>query len=645
MPYDYESIRKAVDEAEHKSGYYTDFNDVDRSKLHEISDLLVMIRSKARGSALREVVAQLFERSWFEGMKKGNANLEVAKARGSYTELGKRLDDIVDSIQNINSGSPKAVFANNSELQATYPNGENGIFVTQDDGNWWYYNKQQSRWISGGNYQAAKTIDETGATVNFRRISNEFINEQGRVVKVDGVSSTDYIDLSGFDGYIYTYIATANIPHLATFFDENQHFIDYRGSSVAGEWKIPIFKNAKYVKISYLTKDDAKFYVRKTPKPAIEQILEELNFLKKLLNINVDYELIRGEFTDVRGIIHKSNLVNSTDYIDLSSFGEFVYTVAGKDSDHIATFFDENKQLLEASTTTQKGEWKIQIPKKARYIKIAFYDEFTNDFYVKKSENDEVNDLFKNPIHKTLKGRKLGIIGDSISTFEGYIPNGYARFYPHNDLDTVEKTWWHQLISNTGMELCANASWSGSVVSGDTRSTNGYVGASDARINALVGKNGEVPDIIITFIGINDFAFTNDRRTGEYNGKTAPVSDGNVTSITDAYGLMLKKLRIKYPKAQIFTCRIMPTRHPEHRKSFENGFHNINPTDNTSISEFNEKLEQISKAFGCPVIPMDAAGITYFNVFDYAKDGIHPDAEYAKKMARLAQKTLEHYVQ
>lgn len=645
MPYDYESIRKAADEAEHKSGYYTDFNDVDRSKLHEISDLLVMIRSKARGSALREVVAQLFERSWFEGMKKGNANLEVAKARGSYTELGKRLDDIVDSIQNINSGSPKAVFANAGELQATYPNGENGIFVTQDDGNWWYYNKQQNKWISGGNYQAAKNVDETGATVNFRRISGEFIQEQGQVVKNDAVNSTDFIDLTDFDGFVYSYINTHNVPHLATFFDENQNLIHYRGNSIAGEWKIPIFKGARYVKISYLKKDDDKFYVRKTPKPAIEQLLEELRRLKQLLKLDVNYEIIRGEYVNAVGVNTKDHSVNTTDFIDLTEFNSYVYVNIPVAKGHIATFFDETKTFIQARDTQVKGIWKIPIPKKSKYVKVAFYDEFTNDFYVKKSENDDVNDLLRNPIYKTLKGKKLGIIGDSISTFQGYIPNGYAHFYPHNDLDTVEKTWWHQLISNTGMELCANASWSGSAVSGDTRSTNGYVGASDARINALVGRNGEVPDIIITFIGINDFAFTNDRRTGEYNGKTAPVNDGNVTSITDAYGLMLKKLRIKYPKAQIFTCRIMPTRHPEHKKSHENGFHNINPTDSTSISEFNEKLEQISKAFGCPVIPMDTAGITYFNVFDYAKDGIHPDAEYAKKMARLAQKTLEHYVQ
>lgn len=644
MPYDYESIRKAVDEAEHKSGYYTDFNDVDRSKLHEISDLLVMIRSKSRGSALREVVAQLFERSWFEGMKKGNANLEVAKARGSYTELGKRLDDIVDSIQNINSGSPKAVFANTGELQATYPNGENGIFVTQDDGNWWYYNKQQNKWISGGNYQAAKTVDETGATVNFRKISGEFTNEAGQIVKVAGVNTTDFIELSGFDKFVYSYV-NSNIPHLATFYDENKNLVNHRGTSTVGAWKIPIFKGAKYVKISYLAKDESKFYVRKTDNSAFEHLLDELKSLKKLLNLDVEYEIIRGEYVNSFGKTEKHHEVNTTDYIDLSDFEDYVYANISISEGHIATFFDDNKNFLKAYDTTSSGVWKIPIPVKSKYVKIAFFDRETNDFYVKKYESEEDIDLFRDKKDRSLKGKKLGIIGDSISTFQGYIPNGYAHFYPHNDLDTVEKTWWHQLISNTGMELCSNASWSGSAVSGDTRSTNGYVGASDARINALVGKNGEVPDIIITFIGINDFAFTNDRRTGNYDGKTAPVNDGNVTSITDAYGLMLKKLRIKYPKAQIFTCRIMPTRHTEHKKSHENGFHNINPTDNTSISEFNEKLEQISKAFGCPVIPMDAAGITYFNVFDYAKDGIHPDAEYAKKMARLAQKTLEHYVQ
>ena len=67
---------------------------------------------------------------------------------------------------------------------------------------------------------------------------------------------------------------------------------------------------------------------------------------------------------------------------------------------------------------------------------------------------------------------KLGktiILGDSYSTFEGYIPEGHVVYYSpkdeHNSRVTrVEQTWWHQLMAATDSELVLNNSWSGSTI-------------------------------------------------------------------------------------------------------------------------------------------------------------------------------------
>ena len=67
---------------------------------------------------------------------------------------------------------------------------------------------------------------------------------------------------------------------------------------------------------------------------------------------------------------------------------------------------------------------------------------------------------------------KLGktvILGDSYSTFAGYIPEGNVIYYSPEDehnsrVTTVEQTWWHQLISATDSELVLNQSWSGSTI-------------------------------------------------------------------------------------------------------------------------------------------------------------------------------------
>ena len=66
------------------------------------------------------------------------------------------------------------------------------------------------------------------------------------------------------------------------------------------------------------------------------------------------------------------------------------------------------------------------------------------------------------------------VIGDSYSTYEGYIPEGYATYYPQNSeefgVDKVEKTWWMSLVNETNSTLAQNNSWSGSTI--------GYTGYS-----------------------------------------------------------------------------------------------------------------------------------------------------------------------
>ena len=61
------------------------------------------------------------------------------------------------------------------------------------------------------------------------------------------------------------------------------------------------------------------------------------------------------------------------------------------------------------------------------------------------------------------------IFGDSYSTFEGYIPEGYKTYYSETErsgtgVTAVEETWWHQLLSETNSTLIQNNSWSGSTV-------------------------------------------------------------------------------------------------------------------------------------------------------------------------------------
>lgn len=77
------------------------------------------------------------------------------------------------------------------------------------------------------------------------------------------------------------------------------------------------------------------------------------------------------------------------------------------------------------------------------------------------------------------------ILGDSYSTIEGGIPEGYDSWYfreTKNDTDVcrVEQTWWKQLLDETESKLLKNCSWSGTTVC-----YTGYGGADFSEISFL----------------------------------------------------------------------------------------------------------------------------------------------------------------
>ena len=81
-----------------------------------------------------------------------------------------------------------------------------------------------------------------------------------------------------------------------------------------------------------------------------------------------------------------------------------------------------------------------------------------------------------NKQYNPLSGLKVSIMGDSISTFQGWIKEGYRYYYPKGDVTDVSQTWWKQIIDNNGMVLGYNASYSGSSVQSDSY---GVAGVSD----------------------------------------------------------------------------------------------------------------------------------------------------------------------
>ena len=64
---------------------------------------------------------------------------------------------------------------------------------------------------------------------------------------------------------------------------------------------------------------------------------------------------------------------------------------------------------------------------------------------------------------------KVFILGDSYSTFENCIPEGYVPWYFNDikndtDVNNVNQTWWKQLLDSTNSDLVRNCSWSGTTI-------------------------------------------------------------------------------------------------------------------------------------------------------------------------------------
>lgn len=231
---------------------------------------------------------------------------------------------------------------------------------------------------------------------------------------------------------------------------------------------------------------------------------------------------------------------------------------------------------------------------------------------------------------KPLKGKKISIIGDSISSYTGFVPSGYASHYPNvaSGITVVEKTWWHPLCTETDMELLTNASWSGSYVCGNATSTTSALAACSSKRVSDIGAKG-TPDIIVCYIGINDFGQNVHRQLGDYVGRSVlPEETTEVNVFSDAYAIMIHKLMAAYPSAKIYCCSLLETSSAHWDTGGANTFPTINNNGKT-VSEFNERIEELCKNMGARFIDLHSSGINYFNLSAYTHDGLHPNANGA----------------
>lgn len=242
--------------------------------------------------------------------------------------------------------------------------------------------------------------------------------------------------------------------------------------------------------------------------------------------------------------------------------------------------------------------------------------------------------------------RRVSILGDSISTFDGCNPDGFRVYYTGERREETgvrlpADTWWSQVIERLDGQLLANGSFSGSLVEGA-----GFpAGSSQPRIDALA-SDGVQPDVVIVFMGINDYGWGGAAAQAAGRGNALPAeldldaieprtasiaAPDAVERFRDAYHLLTQRLRAAYPQAAVWCCTLCPGRVAgSSRPTFASNLRGA------PFAGYNDAIRDAARAHGCHLADVAAFG------FDYeALDGTHPTARGMRQLASMIATAIE----
>ena len=191
------------------------------------------------------------------------------------------------------------------------------------------------------------------------------------------------------------------------------------------------------------------------------------------------------------------------------------------------------------------------------------------------------------------------IFGDSYSTFDKYIPDGYGGYYsensrPETDVTKVYETWWYQVITEAGLNLVLNDSWSGSPISylghngRDCSNTSSFI----YRLNRLISDGFFIEnniDTVFVFGGTNDSWANSPLGTEKYSD----FKNEDFYFVLPAICYFLKLLKETLPQAKIY-CLINTKIKDEITSCMKNACEKYNITPVT--------FDKIDKKCGHPTI-------------------------------------------
>lgn len=219
-------------------------------------------------------------------------------------------------------------------------------------------------------------------------------------------------------------------------------------------------------------------------------------------------------------------------------------------------------------------------------------------------------------------GKRFSILGDSVSTLEGFNPRGSRVFY---DAERREKsgvwemgdTWWGKVIEFFGGELLVNDSSGGSRVTRPGEEKESYLSGCSQRRTGRLHEDDVQPDVILVYLGWNDWVYgvlpePQDQESGD-------------TCFSLAYSMMLSRLKKNYPQAEIWCCTLPKScMVSDPAMVFPERYGGIH------IREYNHQIVNAALAANVCVADLAAQEIPFDSL-----DGSHPTAKGMDTLAML----------
>ena len=544
-----------------------------------IDDHLKVIKEGVFGRDVRQAIHDGIQQAYDDATANGNANMEVAKARGEFDNLSDHLaninaklssksDDgeIRSILQNMASASPKGTYTNLAALKQAKPSGDTGTYITTDNKNWNYWNG--SDWIAGGIYQSSAVSPyDTFAFVAGDKPIN--FNNTNKTIEIIG---------------------------------NNTYLVQGRVNSITKE-TVPYPTSSAWVVIDTTTKR-----IKSAGNPTATDIVVGAVFNPQNSKPQITFN---GYFTIDNALQVSSNEVATySDNVIYVPKGNIVYeNVAKKLKIPRANVkIGKEDNWIDANEVVLNGTAGFIVWDKARRVIFSGDVIDTNNVLLGYYDNS-AGRIFLNSLSIAIKAKTIACLGDSIT--EGVHADGWQ---------------WHRYID----QWCKNNGIETTVVNfgigGTSVCTSSYV--TDT-LKPFVNRLDTIPldaDVVVVFGGTNDWG---------NNATLGTIDDTGKETFYGAYKYILEWLAINRPNAKVMTMTPL-------KRYFRGGsttWVNAQTTPNSQgnlLQDYVRAVKEVSDLYAVPCVDLhNDSGLNPVLEIVRTKfmgDGLHPTAEGNKRM-------------